>query len=197
VTLRRAVHTIAACAVAALFCWCAGFFYFFMHVSAYHSLPDDRAEAIVVLTGGPQRVNAGFDLLANHHSEKLLITGVNRKVTTETLLNLWKSGKYGPNDEPFVTAGVTIDRQARNTVENAREASVWVRDNDIKWICLVTADYHMPRALMEFRHAMPDLRISPYAIKSPHWRWLFAFAEYNKNLWRWTDFKLTDYGLRQ
>jgi uncharacterized SAM-binding protein YcdF (DUF218 family) len=158
-----------------------------MHVAAYNSVPDDRAGAIVVLTGGPHRVNVGFSLLAEHHSEKLLISGVNKKVSAAKLLSLWREGNSG---RPNPDGGITLGYEARNTAENAREASEWIRQNGISSICLVTADYHLPRAIMEFNNLMPDLQISPYAVKAQTWRWPFAFAEYNKTIWRWLDLRL-------
>jgi uncharacterized SAM-binding protein YcdF (DUF218 family) len=180
--LRGIGHSLLAVSAVALCFWAAGFLYYLNHVNAYTSAPDDTAEAIVVLTGGPQRVNTGFNLLAEHHSEKLLISGVNKKVSAETLLSLWKEGRA---DRIEPACCITIGHEARNTRENAREAAAWIRNNNITSISLVTADYHLPRAELEFRSILPHVRITPYAVKSSRPRPQFALNEYNKTLWRW------------
>jgi len=55
---------------------------------------------------------------------------------------------------------------------------------------LVTAAYHMPRSLLEFQDAMPDIEIEPYPVFPVHvkqdkwWAWPGTMAltvtEYNK-----------------
>ena len=90
-----------------------------------------------------------------------------------------------------LTGEVAAQRKDLATlITNAREASEWIRQNNISSICLVTADYHLPRAIMEFNNLMPDLQISPYAVKAQTWRLPFAFAEYNKTIWRWLNLRL-------
>jgi uncharacterized SAM-binding protein YcdF (DUF218 family) len=183
----RIGHFLLIALAIALMFWGAGFLYFLNHVASYASVPDDSAEAIVVLTGGPQRVNTGFNLLAEHHSEKLLISGVNKRVSAATLLSLWKEG-HDDRIEPACC--ITIGHEARNTEENAREAAAWIRNNHISSISLVTADYHLPRAELEFHAVLPGIRITPYAVKSTRPRPMFGFNEYNKILWRWLHIRL-------
>ena len=43
-----------------------------------------------------------------------------------------------------------------NTNGNAIEAKQWIEQNGIKTITLVTANYHMPRSLLEFKKALPN-----------------------------------------
>jgi uncharacterized SAM-binding protein YcdF (DUF218 family) len=67
-----------------------------------------------------------------------------------------------------------------------------MRDQGFKSLRLVTANYHMPRSLLEFRHAMPDLEIVPHPVfpenfKQDEW-WLWSrsaslvASEYSKYL---------------
>jgi uncharacterized SAM-binding protein YcdF (DUF218 family) len=63
---------------------------------------------------------------------------------------------------------------ALDTLGNAREAAAWARAMDYKSLILVTADYHMPRALIEVRAAMPGVTVTPYPVATPtldarHW----------------------------
>ncbi|MEP4888089.1 MAG: YdcF family protein, partial [Alphaproteobacteria bacterium] len=81
---------------------------------------------------------------------------------------------------------------ARNTRENAVEAAGWVAANGVTSLRLVTADFHMPRSLLEFHSRLPDVKIVPDPVTSENvhltrwWRWpgtAFLLAgEYNKYL---------------
>jgi uncharacterized SAM-binding protein YcdF (DUF218 family) len=35
---------------------------------------------------------------------------------------------------------------------------------------VVTSNYHMPRAIVEMSHAMPDIALIPYAVVGERWR---------------------------
>ena len=58
---------------------------------------------------------------------------------------------------------------------NARETAEWARSLGYRRLILVTADYHMPRAMLELKAAMPEARIAPYPVATPvldarHWQ---------------------------
>ncbi|MBP9050510.1 MAG: hypothetical protein KBF91_04765, partial [Alphaproteobacteria bacterium] len=48
--------------------------------------------------------------------------------------------------------------------------------------------YHMPRALLEFHHVLPDVEFMPYPVQPEHFStedrrfWMVNFIEYNKLL---------------
>ncbi|QQG35616.1 MAG: YdcF family protein [Micavibrio aeruginosavorus] len=170
----------------AIFLWLSGFVLFTQYVrSIAAEVPERPADAIIVLTGGAQRVNQGLDLLAQGQAKKLFITGVNGHVTLEEILNLWKRPIIKHDDDDCC---IILDHKAQNTIQNARETKFWVRQQGIKTIRLVTSDYHMPRARLEFRASMPDVKILPWPVKSindPEYRtqfWYLCFEEYNKSL---------------
>ena len=48
---------------------------------------------------------------------------------------------------------------ADNTLGNAAETAAWMEAEGLHCLRLVTADYHMPRSLLEFRSAMPEIEI--------------------------------------
>ncbi|OUS12167.1 hypothetical protein A9Q97_06540 [Rhodospirillales bacterium 47_12_T64] len=158
-------------AVAAFLFWIIGFFWFATN------LPDDVtndgqiADAIVVLTGGSDRINTGLDLLSQGQGKKLFISGVYKGVEVQELLQL--SQRAPKNLECCVKLGY----QADDTRGNAQESKTWVDEQDYSSLRLVTASYHMPRSLLEFRHAMPNITIYPHPVFPEHVK--------QKDWWLW------------
>ncbi len=117
-----------------------------------------RTDAIVVLTGGSKRLDAGFDLLTKGVAEKLFISGVYRGVEAKQLLSLFQ---HNPEQEACC---INIGHAADDTVGNAQETAQWVKKHKITSIRLVTASYHMQRSLLEFRYAMPNIKIIAHPV---------------------------------
>lgn len=177
-----------------LLCWLTGFAAFTVKIARLPALPAgpalerDKADAIIVLTGGAGRINAGLDLLASGHGRHLFITGVNSMVDMPTISAMWK----GENPD-LVTCCVTLGHQAHNTRQNAAEARKWIGGvRDVRSAYIVTSAYHMPRAMVEFRQALPGIVLHPAAVPygagPDHDQrnfWHVAFAEYNKTLLTW------------
>lgn len=145
-----------------------------------------KTDAIIVLTGGTLRLETGFELLSRQTAEKLLVSGVDKSVPIDEILKL--TG-LTPED---VECCVTLGYMAEDTGSNASESASWIRANHIASIRLVTSGYHMPRSLLEFRDAMPDLEIVPHPVFPEHvmidewWRRPgtagLVVGEYNKYL---------------
>jgi uncharacterized SAM-binding protein YcdF (DUF218 family) len=143
-------------------------------------------DAIVVLTGGTLRIETGFALLSHKAAGKLLVSGVDKSVPIEEILRV--SGITA--DE--LSCCVTLGYMAEDTGSNASEAATWVRSNNVASIRLVTAGYHMPRSLLEFRAALPGVEIVPHPVFPAHvlidewWRRPgtagLVIGEYNKYL---------------
>jgi len=120
-------------------------------------------DAIVVLTGGSERLRAGLDLLEATTDAELFITGVPVAVTAD---DLWRALARRP---PAALANrVTLGHVAADTLGNAEETAAWARDRGHTSLRVVTAAYHMRRALLEFRHVMPDRRLVPHPVYPPH-----------------------------
>lgn len=174
----------------AVLCWLAGFAAFTAHIADMKQHIDNRrADAIVVLTGGAGRIRRGLELLTGGLGRQLFITGVNDQVDMDTILAMWP----GEHNE-LITCCISLGHEAHNTRQNAQEARKWITGvQNIKTVRLVTSSYHMPRALLEFRHILPpgiELLPEPiaYGTAPDHDRgnfWLLAFAEYNKTLLSW------------
>jgi uncharacterized SAM-binding protein YcdF (DUF218 family) len=121
--------------------------------------PAPEADAIVALTGGSlERLQKGVDLLAEGRGRRLLISGVNPKVTNAELAAL-----LGGEDELFACC-IDVGRFAEDTLGNAAETAAWAQRNSFRKIILVTDDYHMPRSLTELRIALPDATFVAYPV---------------------------------
>jgi len=146
-----------------------------------------KTDAIIVVTGGHGRVNAGLDLLDDNKAPKLFISGVNKAAKKSDLIKSWKRplSLRNSNEEPCC---VYLGYEALDTNQNAIEVSDWVKKNDIETIRLVTSTYHMPRTLHLMRQNLPNTVIKPYPVFTNDfepWKgrfWSLSFSEYNKYL---------------
>jgi uncharacterized SAM-binding protein YcdF (DUF218 family) len=168
--------------------WLVGLWAFSLRVM--HSTPAPEpaaADGIVALTGASViRLEAATKLLEDGKGQRLLVSGVNRAASRADILDVTKAGK-GVYD-----CCVDLGFQAADTVGNAQETAEWARTKGYKSLILVTADFHMPRALLEAHAAMPDVAITPYPVltetlDTPNW-WRrsgsvrFMVLEYTKYL---------------
>ena len=135
-----------------------GFIVFANGVDREHREPQRSADGIAVLTGGMSRIDEAMTLLAEGKAKRVLITGVNRTTTTEELKELASQG------DQYFTCCVDIDKEARNTIDNATETSEWVALHHYGSIIVVTSNYHMPRALAELARVMPGVTLIPYSV---------------------------------
>jgi uncharacterized SAM-binding protein YcdF (DUF218 family) len=135
-----------------------GFIVFANSVDREQDRPTRSADGIAVLTGGVARIDEAMKLLAEGKAKRVLITGVNRTTTTEELKSLASQG------DQYFTCCVDIDKEARNTIDNATETSEWVALHRYGSIIVVTSNYHMPRALAELARVMPGVTLIPYSV---------------------------------
>jgi uncharacterized SAM-binding protein YcdF (DUF218 family) len=154
--LRRSA--VAAASLGAT--WVAGLVWFAAVPSAeYGTEPTD---AIVVLTGGSQRLNSGIALLREGKGRKLFVSGVNQQVDLEDLLRSSRDGSEGVQDWAYCC--VVLGHRAVDTLGNAGETAQWMRQQGFHSLRLVTAWYHMRRSLLEFERAMPEIEIVPHPV---------------------------------
>lgn len=138
----------------------AGFFLFARTVAHYGPEPAQRAQAIVVLTGGELRLVAAAKLLADGRGARLLISGVNPQTPPESLQRI-----SGLPHRLFVCC-VDIDN-AVTTADNAEQTRAWAEAKGFKRLIVVTASYHMPRSLAELQRRMPGVVLLPHPVV-PH-----------------------------
>jgi uncharacterized SAM-binding protein YcdF (DUF218 family) len=164
--------------------WFAGLFWFSTQVPSGGEAPETRTDAIVVLTGGTGRLDTGLRLLEEEFAKHLFVSGVARGVDVAALLRV---AQRAPKE---LECCISVGYRAPDTAGNAEETAAWVRERGFKSIRLVTASYHMPRSLIEFRHAMPTIRIIPHPVYPPQFKrsrwWLWPgtasllASEFNK-----------------
>lgn len=156
---RKAILATASVVAAA---WAVGLVYFASTLP--YGQPDEtaRTDAIVVFTGGSLRLEAGLRLLSAGKAEKLFVSGVHRGVDVEELKRVWKQAPK------TVDCCIVLGYEADDTAGNARESADWVKQEGYRSIRLVTADYHMPRSLVEFRKLAPDVTVVPHPVHPSH-----------------------------
>lgn len=144
-----------------------------------------QTEAIIVLTGGRQhRITEGLNLLALGAAPELFISGVHKDVTENEIKAMHKGASLLPE------CCIILGRTATTTIENAVETKNWLTRKNIKSIRLVTSNYHMPRAALEFKSTLSGVKILLHPIKAGTYPlddfrfWRLTFDEYNKFLYR-------------
>lgn len=141
----------AALLLAAL--WVAGLFWFAAKIPGDVADPLTETDAIVVLTGGQGRLKAGLALLTQGRGRKLFVSGVHQSVDVAALLR-----PLGEAPERFICC-IDLGHGATDTAGNALETAAWMARQGFRSLRLVTANYHMPRSLAEFRHSMPGVAL--------------------------------------
>jgi uncharacterized SAM-binding protein YcdF (DUF218 family) len=119
---------------------------------------DARADGIVVLTGGAERIPNGIALLAAGRASRMLISGVNPQVSEAAV------ARDKPSLAAFNGCCVDFGREAADTIGNAAEARKWVEAHGFRSVMVVTSAYHIPRSLAEFAEALPDRTLIPYPV---------------------------------
>ena len=157
---RRGLRALFAIVGAALLLLVAGFLWFVAHLPVIETVPNRKADGIVVLTGYAARINDGLELLASGQGRRLLITGVHPTTRPGEISRLM------PEHQRWFTCCVDLDHSAVNTIGNAIETRRWVKDRDFQSLIVVTSNFHMPRAMAELKHRLPDTALVPFPVVS-------------------------------
>lgn len=166
--------------------WATGLVWFVQSMPDEVEDPASQTDVIVVLTGGSERLHTGLELLKAGMAGTLFVSGVHAETTLDAILR-----EEGPLPDALRDR-IELGYIATDTVGNAIETAIWLRERGNSSLRLVTAAYHMPRSLLEFQTAMPNLRLVPHPVfpdivkRDEWWRYpgtaqLFA-VEYTKYL---------------
>jgi uncharacterized SAM-binding protein YcdF (DUF218 family) len=161
---RRITSVTVKLAVVGVIALVLGFAGFVWLLPSQEVALDRNADGIVVLTGGTSRVTDALELLAAGRGKRLLITGVNPGTTTADIAR--QTVDYGR----LLNCCVDLDYSALNTLGNAVQARHWAIEHDFKSLIVVTSAYHMPRALAELAHQLPDAALIPFPVVSDRLR---------------------------
>ena len=153
---RLGWSTFVLCALGVLLIG-LGFVWFVRHVPAEEVSLTRNAEGIVALTGGASRIADAIELLASGRGKRLLISGAYRATNSNEISRL------NPEFERWVRFCVDFDRSL-NTLGNAIETKRWAQSRGFRSLIVVTSNYHMPRALAEIAHQLPDVALVPFPV---------------------------------
>ncbi len=125
-----------------------------------------RSDAILVLTGGENRIAAGFRAWRERKAGELYILGAGAGAKLDRIL---------PGHPPLSAEDlrhIHIEGWSENTLENAYSANSVVRERRFTRIVLVTGDYHMPRAFLALRTVLPrEVSIAAIPVRSDWKDW--------------------------
>ena len=141
----------------------------------------NKSSNIVILTGGTNRIKDGLKIVnkfekSSTFNSKILVSGTGKGFTKMSL------AKNIDFDFNLIECCIELDSISTNTYSNAFETLKWVKKNNISEFILITSNYHMPRAFLEFKYRMPNLKIFTYPItpkKHNINNWLNSFQTFS------------------
>lgn len=136
-------------------------FNYFHALSRLDQIEIKSVDAAIVLTGGPDRLSDAARLLSTGITTHLLISGVGGRADLDDLI------RVTPSLAPFSSCCIELGHQAQNTRGNAEEAALWVRERNFNSLVIVTAGFHLPRAMLEVEALLPDRTLYPYRAGLP------------------------------
>lgn len=157
------MKSVAAFLVVALI-WFSGLLAYAGRVQ--HSTPNrapTAAHGIVALTGANsnERLAAAMGLLEDGYGRRVLVSGVNPKASRADVRRVSKAVRR------LYDCCVDLGFTAADTVGNARETLAWAEAMRYRRLIVVTADYHMPRAMLELNAVLRGTGITAQSYAVP------------------------------
>lgn len=144
-----------------------------------------KADAAVVLTGGPGRIEHAVEVLKAGDVKRVLVAGADPAVTKKDI------ARRLHGNARLVNCCVDLGSESVDTRSNAEEADRWLARHRYKSVLLITSDWHMRRSRYEFEKELGGkYRLATDATRSEP-SFLTLFGEYNKYVLRrlavWAD----------
>ena len=126
------------------------------------------AQGIVALTGANSnaRLTTAMGLLEDGYGRRVLVSGVNPKASRADVRRVSRAVRR------LYDCCVDLGFTAADTVGNARETADWASAMRYRQLIIVTADYHMPRAMLELNAVLRGSGVTTqaYAVPTPSLR---------------------------
>lgn len=179
-TLKERTLKLALFLLMLFVTWLIGLFIFiiFMEDEKYEN---NKADVVLILTGGSERLNEGFKIFKSTGAKRIIISGVGDGVKKSDFSKYFSSYSVDPNL-------VILGKTALDTVGNALEANIFMQTNDYKKMLVVTSIYHLPRTKIVFAFENPAIDVSYHCVISNKYlsrSWsnvVLIISEYNKTL---------------
>ena len=152
-TIARIIKILSFCFVLILIIGVANYIF---ALTRFDQAQNISVDAAIVLTGGPDRLSDAAQLLSSGATKHLLISGVGGRADLDDLV------RVAPALAPYASCCIDLGHQALNTRGNAEEAAAWAQERNYKSLAIVTAGFHLPRAMLEFRAILPTMDLYPY-----------------------------------
>ena len=152
--------------------------------------PPIDAQAVAALTGASNARIVAAVQLADSLQLPLLISGVHVDTRPADIAEI------ADVDVGEVQCCVTLGRAAATTEGNGAEVAEWGRRHGVSRIIVVTSEYHMDRALLELRRAMPEGHFIPHAVTTTKVRpgdWYRDPATAKRLLEEWAKFRVASF----
>ena len=164
--------------------WFVGLFNYKEKIVTLRKSSFVQATNIVILTGGSNRIKDGLKIIKNLENSaiintKLLISGTGKGFTISNVKKLLPKNK---SLNIFLKCCIELDNKSQNTHSNAIETLKWAKKKNIKTFILITSNYHMPRAVLEFKARMPNFEIITHPItpkKHDISNWMHSFETFS------------------
>ena len=114
-----------------------------------------QTDGIAVLTGGKGRINLGLELFNKNKNLRLIISGVDKKVSDKSII---------PNDLKNKSS-ITIDKESESTYQNAKIINKWTSKYKLQNVTIITSYYHMPRSMMLMQSLTPTINFYAYPVE--------------------------------
>ena len=114
-----------------------------------------KTDGIAVLTGGTGRIKLGLELFNKNKNLKLIISGVDRKVSDKSIIPNNLINKHN----------ITIDKDSESTYQNAKIINKWTSKCKLQNVTIITSYYHMPRSMMLIQSLSPTINFYAYPVE--------------------------------
>ena len=131
------------------------FIIFLQQIEYEEVIYNSSSDGIAVLTGGKGRITLGMELFKKNRNLKLIISGVDKKVSNKSIIPIDLKNK----------GNITIDKDSESTYQNAKVINKWVKKNKLQNVTIITSYYHMPRSMFLMQSLTPMIKFYPYPVK--------------------------------